>query len=161
MSYLHSHKLSRSWHTEQATHTQCTSSQCHLLLEADMCRRVGMNFPQIQAYPITCVCDVEVLQLFWVFHLVNLTDTAVLQRKDMEYLGFYSKNGVGNQAMMNKWLYEVQESSYLVSENSSQVRCNSLRSTSFKNISQMITIPQSWAYRETCAKADYIQYLGM
>ena len=22
-------------------------------------------------------------------------------------------------------------------------------------------IPQSWAYRETCAKADYIQYLGV
>ena len=155
MSYLHSHKLSRSWHTEQAT-----SSQCHLL-EADICRRVGMNFPQIQAYPITCVCDVEVLQLFWVFQLVNLTDTAVLQRKDMEYLEFYSKNGVWSQAMMNEWLYEVQESSYLVSENSSQVRCNSLRSTSFKNISRKITIPQRWAYREPCAKADYNQYLGM
>ena len=52
MSYLHSHRLSRSLHTEQAT--QCTSSQCHLL-EADICRRVGMDFPQIQAFPITCI----------------------------------------------------------------------------------------------------------
>ena len=79
----------------------------------------------------------------------------------MEYLVFYSKNGVRIQTMMNEWLYEVQESSYLVFENSSQVRYNSLRSTSFKNISQMITIPQSWTYPEPGAKADYNQYLGM
>ena len=101
------------------------------------------------------------IKLFWVFQLVNLTDTAVLERKDMEYLVFYSKNGVRIQTMMNEWLYEVQESSYLVFENSSQVRYNSLRSTSFKNISQMITIPQSWTYPEPGAKADYNQYLGM
>ena len=39
----------------QGQHLGRSSVFCTNLLEADICRRVGMNFPQIQAFPITCI----------------------------------------------------------------------------------------------------------